>query len=167
MRFLLDANTFITAKNAYYGFDIAPGFWAWIERSHGAGDLASVDAVRKELLLGSDDLSDWAKAHAPLFLKPSVGIPRRISELAVWAMSRQPAFTDTARSEFLDDSADLILVAHAADSGATVVTFETSAPLGKRRVKIPDACAALGVPCVDLWACMRQTRPAPRLVLAP
>lgn len=29
--FLLDANVFIEAKNRYYGFDICPGFWRWLD----------------------------------------------------------------------------------------------------------------------------------------
>lgn len=29
--YLLDANVFIEAKNRYYGFDLAPGFWDWLD----------------------------------------------------------------------------------------------------------------------------------------
>jgi hypothetical protein len=29
--FLLDSNVFIQAKNFYYGFDICPGFWKWLD----------------------------------------------------------------------------------------------------------------------------------------
>ena len=54
MMFLLDANTFITPKNSYYGFDLAPGFWTWLERAHAAGWVASVEAVRQELCRGGD-----------------------------------------------------------------------------------------------------------------
>ena len=41
--------------------------------------------------------------------------------------------------------ADAYLVATAAAHGMKVVTFETSDPLCRKRVKIPDACIALGV----------------------
>ena len=57
MMFLLDANTFITPKNSYYGFDLAPGFWTWLERAHAAGWVASVEAVRQELCRGGDELA--------------------------------------------------------------------------------------------------------------
>ena len=30
MMFLIDANVLIEAKNRYYAFDIAPGFWYWL-----------------------------------------------------------------------------------------------------------------------------------------
>lgn len=34
---LVDANVLIEAKNRYYAFDIAPGFWAWLEQGHRTG----------------------------------------------------------------------------------------------------------------------------------
>ena len=41
--------------------------------------------------------------------------------------------------------ADAYLVATAAAKGMKIVSFETSDPLCKKRVKIPDACLAVGV----------------------
>lgn len=32
--FLVDSNVLIEAKNRYYAFDIAPGFWAWLDHAH-------------------------------------------------------------------------------------------------------------------------------------
>ena len=32
MLFLLDSDTLIQAKNEYYGFDLCPGFWDWLDR---------------------------------------------------------------------------------------------------------------------------------------
>ncbi len=167
MMFLLDANTFITPKNSYYGFDLAPGFWTWLERAHTAGTVASVEAVRQELCRGGDELATWASNHPQLFLPPTPNVPQRIGELAQWTLTRQPAYQQAAQDEFLDDSADLLLVAQAACMDATVVTFEVPAPQTRKRVKIPDACAALGTRCVDLWECMRQTRPRLTLDLMP
>ena len=58
---LLDANVFITAKNTYYGLDIVPAFWSWLEDQALAGTLASTDLIYEELKNGGDDLADWAK----------------------------------------------------------------------------------------------------------
>lgn len=33
MTYLIDANVLIEAKNRYYAFDIAPGFWKWLDRA--------------------------------------------------------------------------------------------------------------------------------------
>ena len=30
MRYLLDSNVFIQAKNLHYGFDFVPAFWDWL-----------------------------------------------------------------------------------------------------------------------------------------
>lgn len=49
MMFLLDANVLIEAKNRYYAFDIAPGFWRWLENAHSRGVACSIERVREEL----------------------------------------------------------------------------------------------------------------------
>ena len=57
-------------------------------------------------------------------------------------------FKQSAVDEFLD-SADFSLIAQAMALGAIVVTRETSEPNCKKRVKIPDACLAMGVDCMQ------------------
>lgn len=49
---LLDADVFIAAKNAYYAFDICPGFWSGVLREFERGRIQSLDRIRNELLLG-------------------------------------------------------------------------------------------------------------------
>ena len=71
-----------------------------------------------------------------------------------WAQSC-PHFRPEAISEFAQ-VADAFLVATAAARGYTLVTNETSDPLCRRRVKIPDACTALGVPYCGLNDVLRQ-----------
>ena len=41
MMFLVDSNVLIEAKNRYYAFDIAPGFWRWLDIAHGKGRACS------------------------------------------------------------------------------------------------------------------------------
>ena len=41
---LVEANILIDAKNRYYAFDIAPGFWAWLEQAPRSGELISIGA---------------------------------------------------------------------------------------------------------------------------
>jgi hypothetical protein len=50
--YVLDTNVLIQAKNRYYAFDIAPGFWAWLDRTHKPALACSIEAVRDELLAG-------------------------------------------------------------------------------------------------------------------
>jgi hypothetical protein len=62
MAYLLDANTFIQAKNLQYGFDFCPAYWDWLVRNNAAGTVFSIQQVGDELLAGTDELSDWATA---------------------------------------------------------------------------------------------------------
>ncbi|MET3370652.1 UNVERIFIED_CONTAM: hypothetical protein ABIE34_003929 [Jeotgalibacillus campisalis] len=156
MTYLLDANVFVTAKNAHYGFDFVPGFWEWIEANHNTGKLRSVDKVGQELLRGHDDLAKWAKERPSGFFAacPPAKITPQLAALAAWASSPEKGFKASAISEFLQ-SADYHLVAHAAAEGYVVVTHETPAPDSIKRVKIPDACRHLGVPYINPFDMLR------------
>ncbi|MGP5660661.1 DUF4411 family protein [Corynebacterium falsenii] len=72
--FIIDSNELITAKNTYYGFDFAPGFWEWLDSSANRGVLGSIEAVRDELLQGTDELSDWAQRRPNFFAPLKTGI---------------------------------------------------------------------------------------------
>jgi len=47
-------------------------------------------------------------------------------------------------------------VAQAHSAGSEVVTFEQPAPFSKRRVLIPDACGAMGVPYREPFGVYRR-----------
>jgi hypothetical protein len=64
-RYVLDANVFIQARQAHYGFDICPGFWQAMVQQHEAKRVISIDKIKTELLAGEDELSNWAKNSAP------------------------------------------------------------------------------------------------------
>lgn len=61
MRYLLDANCFIEAKNRYYSFDFCPGFWKWLDQQNQLGVVYSIDDIGIELARGHDDLATWTK----------------------------------------------------------------------------------------------------------
>lgn len=150
--YLLDTNVFIEAKNRYYSFDLAPGFWEWLEADAAAGAIGSIDKVSSELLRGEDDLAQWARMHPTVFASADVNTATKLAELARWANSGH--FTQAAIDEFLD-VADYYLVAHAAAHGHTVVTHETYQQNARKRVLIPNACQALGVPYCTTFEMLR------------
>jgi len=39
MAYLLDANVYIEAHQRYYGMDLCPGFWRWLEEAGASGNL--------------------------------------------------------------------------------------------------------------------------------
>lgn len=160
--YLLDADVFIQAKNGHYGLDFAPGFWEWLSLSHGAGRLASVESIRLELSATQDDISAWAKAHQPLFLLPDSKTQPSLKQLATWVMDPSHHYRRSARDAFLK-CGDYQLVAHAHAHGDVVVTHEVARPEAKKKIKIPDACHALGVQCIDPFKMLRDEQV--RLVL--
>ncbi len=102
--YLVDANVLIEAKNRYYAFDIAPGFWAWLDRAHDQSLACSIDAVRDELLDGNDELADWARANCAFFRPIDQGTTRHFGELTAWARSRK--LSQAALADFTGNNAD-------------------------------------------------------------
>lgn len=153
--YLLDANVLIEAKNRYYAFDIAPGFWTWLEQAHGNQLVCSIEAVEQEILEGDDALSMWAHAHPQFFRPMDSGTTSHFPQLTAWASSRE--YTAAAITEFVGNTADFYLVAFAREHGHTVVTHEGPQPLAKKRVLIPDACVAMTVPFADTFTMLRNS----------
>jgi Domain of unknown function (DUF4411) len=151
--YLIDSNIFIEAKNRYYAFDIAPGFWEWLEQAHADGLICSIEEVRDELTVGTDELAEWANAHGDFFLPMDDAAAGQFPQLTAWANSQ--SFTDAAVSTFLSE-ADYFLVAYALAHGHTLVTHELSNPAARSRVMIPDACLAMGVSFCSPFAMMRD-----------
>lgn len=153
--YLLDSNAFMEASRTYYGFDIAPGFWAWLGDPSLAGQVASIDAVKDEITAGSGDLVAWARTRPGAFWLPDTdGTVASMRELAVWATAPERQYRQDAVDEFLD-SADLKLIAHAMATGAVVVTREQPAPESRKKIKIPDACRAVNVAWTDPFSLYR------------
>jgi hypothetical protein len=160
MAYLLDANVFIEAKNRYYGFDLCPGFWTWIDAANAAGIVISIERVRAELIGGGDDLDVWASARAgEFFLAPDAAMIPSLGVVSAWANAA--GYEGAAVTSFLT-GADFYLVAHALAHQHTVVTHEIASP-GKK-IKIPNACLALGVRCVTAFEMLKAERA--RFVLA-
>ena len=152
--YLLDSDVFITAKNTHYAFDIAPGFWQWIERAHGQGRVYTVHRCYEEVVDGGDELSEWMKRQPGSFaLKVTSADQTSLRHLAEWAMGLDRR-AGVAASWL--DVGDYFLVAQALTLGFTVVTHEQPRPEAKSAIKIPDACNAMGVPYMGPFDMLRQ-----------
>ena len=151
MAYLLDANVFIQAKNLHYGFDFCPAFWDWIEQANGNGLVYSVERVRAEILAGDDELAEWADSRPQLFLAPDAAVVPSLQAVSQWAVTagHDPA----AVSTFLQ-VADYYLVAQAHAGDHVVVTHEVFAATPKK-IKIPNACLALGITYMTPYEMLR------------
>jgi hypothetical protein len=159
--YLLDANVFIQAKNLQYGFDFCPAFWDWLDQQAGSGEVASIERVLDELKAGADELSTWATARSPMFVQPDEPVLTSLRSVSRWAASDR--YDPAAVNTFLQ-TADYFLVGHAHAHRLTVVTHEVAGNAIKK-IKIPDACIALGVKCMNPYEMLRVERA--RFVLGP
>jgi hypothetical protein len=149
--YVLDANVFIQAKNLHYGFDFCPAFWDWIDSSHLAGTVFSIERVGNELAAGGDELANWAQQRPGLFLQPDAAVVPSLQTMSIWANGQ--GYDPAAVATFLQ-VADYFLVAHAHAHGHTVVTHEVVAHSTKK-IKIPNACIGLSVKCVTPYEMLR------------
>ncbi len=118
MRYLLDTNIFIQARNLHYGFDFCPAFWEWLVAQNAAGIVGSIDKVSDELVAGGDDLSDWAKARGDaFFLPPDDLVVPALGRVSAWANGQ--TYERAAIATFLQ-VADYWLVSHALAHRCTV-----------------------------------------------
>lgn len=148
--YLVDSDVFIQAKNRHYGFNFCPAFWDWLDREHANGLLASVAAVGAELVAGGDQLSTWARARQALFLAPDAPVLAELQRASHWAHANYMA---PGPATFLA-GADSYLVAHAAAHNHIVVTHELPAD-SPSKIKIPNACRALGVAYINVFDLLR------------
>lgn len=144
MAYVFDTSTLLEAKNRYYTFTVCPAFWDWLVLERSRGNVVSVAAVRDELQ--DPDAKKWADDHATFF---DANNDSRVARVSDW-VAAHPHYTPAARHEFLR-GADPRVISYALANGCTLVTQESSAPLSKRSVKIPDVCDAIGVVWKDTF----------------
>lgn len=164
MAYLLDAGVFIEAKRRFYGLDFCPGYWDWLMREANAATIRSIERVADELGAQQDELSAWATTLPNgFFLRPDAAFSNAFQRVSQWALTSN--FQAAAYNEFFE-VADSYLVAQALAGGHTVVTLEKPATTpSRKKIKVPDACAGVGIKCMTPYALMRLQ--GVRLVLAP
>lgn len=144
MAYLLDANVLIQAKNAHYGFAFCPAFWDWVVAANSTGKVFVISEVLSEISKGKDQLKNWCGMNPALRAGTAAALPTSMATLATWVITQ--SYDQNAINTFLS-VADYPLVAHAHAGGHTVVTHEVAvAQTSPKRIKIPEPCAAFGIP---------------------
>jgi len=123
MKYLLDSNVFIQAKNSYYSFDFCPAFWNYLE--HFAAKInggLSIVQIREELLGGNDELSEWVATlpEAYFIESPQIEFARIANYVDTLNVVR------AGKDKFLD-SGDPWLIAAAMKNKCIIVSEEISA----------------------------------------
>jgi hypothetical protein len=157
MKYLFDANIFITAKHTMPA-DVWPTFWKRLSEMMTSGQIYTIDKVKAEIDHGNDELTLWLKTNAPkgFYISADAAVLQKYAEVQTWAVDSD-RFKPEALMEFAS-VADSFLVATAAAKGMVIVTHEVSAPGSKKKVKIPDACQALNVIYCDLNKVLRDLK---------
>lgn len=156
-KFLLDADTFMSAHRQYYRFSFCPAYWRALLVHHESKRLASIEQVRAELLRGKDALAEWVKTKTPkTFFKGTsdIAVIDAYSKLSQWVQGRAE-WTPEAKARFAA-AADGWLVAYAQVNGFVVCTYEVSRPESKANIKLPDVANYSGVSCVTPYEMLEE-----------
>ncbi|MBE0469894.1 MAG: DUF4411 family protein [Methyloprofundus sp.] len=153
MRFLLDANTYIQAKNQYYGMDICPAYWDWLDLKFELGELASIEMVGIELKAGNDELAQWARDRPHHFISNDDEPTQQVFTTIVQSLMAGD-YNAGSRDNFIA-KADPWIIAKASVLGATVVSHESRLEPTTKKVKVPNVCEEFGVTCINTFELLR------------
>jgi hypothetical protein len=144
-RYCLDANALIVPWNSYYSFKICPEFWKILEGLGHAGRIFIPKAVADEITKTEDRLAEWLKG----------------SGISIYPVEEQTLLclakifeTDLVHERLVDNIkgrslADPWVIAHAMDQKACVVTKEKKQTAMTDRIRIPNVCEKMNIPCID------------------
>lgn len=152
--YLLDANTYIQAKNFHYHMSFCPAYWDWLDRQYQQGALASVTSVYDELIKFGDELSGWIKSRKDQFQDiSSAETQTKFTEVAQY-VADLPNKNPGDVANFLG-GADPWLIAKAAQTNATIVTHERLVPDESKKVKIPNICNHFHINYITTYELLR------------
>lgn len=163
-KYMLDANTLMTAARLFYAYDIIPLFWKNLDEKMKEGRIILLDMVKNEIDHGQDELKEWINNRkdklricnhiAPEIIDKYAEVMQYVQEcgfynekgLAGWAQK---------------DTADAWQVAAAAAKGYQIITFEQSAGSlhiknKSGKVKIPYVAVHFNVKVYNLYYMMRS-----------
>jgi hypothetical protein len=144
--YIVDTNFFIQSYRGHYPLDVAITFWARVKELAANGTIISIDKVKDEIYKKEDDLKNWCLANLPdSFFDSTATVLPDYGRIMTWAASMTSQYTPAAITEFMSiDEADPWLVACAITKNIPIVTYETSQPARKNKIKIPEVCTEFG-----------------------
>lgn len=153
MRFWLDADVLIQAKNGLYSFEIAPPFWSFLDEQVKNRKLCSSTKIYEEILKREgerDKLAAWVKNRRTngMFVLPTRDVQAIYGQIADYTIKYYSERRAKA-AEFLSGG-DGWIIGHAKCDGGTVVSHESRVDKSSLTPKIPNVCTAFEVPCIGL-----------------
>jgi len=170
--FVVDTNFFIQSHRERYPLDVATSFWDKVKILAGSQKIISIDKVKNEIWRKEDKIKQWCEQNLPegfFFTTKSKEILSQYKKVIKWAISMNHQYTQKAIDEFLEyERADAWLISFALaqkkenetslfkQKNFIIVTYETSAPESKNKIKIPDVCNRFATPCVNVVEMFRK-----------
>lgn len=161
MKYLIDANTFITPHRGYAPMDVAVTLWNKFKGMSDTGTILLLDRVQNELYANADALRQWVDANfnmaSLVTFQDNQQAIVNYGIISRWAASQNRS--QRALEKFLrQDAADIYLAAYAATDpyNYTVVSFEVSNHNGPSEFKLPDVCNQFGVKCIPFQDMFRE-----------
>jgi hypothetical protein len=145
-KYFVDTCSFTELRRAYPRESFDP-VWGLLERLAKEGALKSVEEIYLELKKQDDVISAWVSQFKEIFLPPTDDIQLKVREI----LSKYPSLLDLRKGK---SGGDPFLIAAAVVHGGSVVTQERKSG-GPPRLKIPDVCEKLKVPCIALVDMLR------------
>lgn len=148
MKYLLDANILIEAKNYYFRFDLCPDFWKWIKSYD---KMKSVFPVKEEMLAREDELAQWIKDEldTSYFLDMDVEIQENYRKIVDYIDKHN--FKQSGKDKFLRGADGWLIATAMSKKGTIVVTNENSNPDSKKKIFLPDVANHFGVQCIQIF----------------
>lgn len=137
-----DTSAILNGRRDLFRPTVFQTLWAQIEDAIAAGQIRSVDEVQRELARRDDDARQWADAQTDLFVPLELPIQQSAKQI----LSVHPRLVGQGGRR---SAADPFVIALAMVRNGTVVTEETARG-NLTSPRIPDVCADLGVPCLNL-----------------
>lgn len=155
MKYLLDSNTYIQAKNFHYNMTFCPAYWEWLDLQYEEGYIASTSSVYDELYQYGDELSNWVKERKEQFISiEDNATQQKYAEIVqhVYDLkNKNPNKVDLFLSK-----ADPWLIAKACVTGAQLVTHERKVSSDSKDIKIPNICEIFGVECLSTFQVLQE-----------
>ncbi|MGH2941883.1 MAG: DUF4411 family protein [Solirubrobacteraceae bacterium] len=140
---VFDTSAYINGQRDHYPVATFPSVWDVITEAMSDGRIIPPREVFRELTAKDDDIAEWARERASVFVDPSPETQRAAG--VIYAM-----FSGAGRR----DGADPFVIAEAQIRGFTVVTYEgrsfSGVPTRNWERRMPGICRRAGVPCRTL-----------------
>lgn len=159
MKYVLDANIFISASRLYYSFDFGSKFWDFLLDNAQKGTIISIDKVYEEIKQGDDKLKKWAdEKFKDYFMNTqNEDVLNAYAEIVRWAYKQKDKYYASAINEFMrENNADTWLIAFAKTYKYTIVTNEKFNPDIKKKIPIPNVCNHYKIQYVDTFDMLRN-----------